>query len=273
MQVGGLSRNAVNCPSHPTVPWDHGITWDCPSYPTAPWDFPQDVHLSLYRCMCPTVHPIPQSHGIMGHSTECLPVPLIDTWISYCPSHPMGLWNRLRVIFVLVVFIVIILSWDRKMEWTVGVSVRGTCGHPMECPTVPWDRGMQWTMATVPWDRGMQWTIPLSHGTMGWDGQWDIHASIEGQVDIPWNVPLSHETVGWDGQFTAFLDIYGKWNNQHISISRPYRNIYTGNVVYINARRLSATSCWHWRWLGLFVFDPKYFQLLILLISMHKEEY
>ncbi len=97
-----------------------------------------------------------------------------------------------------------------------------------------------------------QW--PLSHGTVGcngqshcpmgpWDGMWDIHASIEGQVDIPWNVPLSHETVGWDGQFTAFLDIYGKWNNQHISISRPYRNIYTGNVVYINARRLSATSC------------------------------
>ncbi len=23
------------------------------------------------------------------------------------------------------------------------------------------------------------------------------------------NVPLSHGTVGWDGQFTAFLDIYG----------------------------------------------------------------
>ena len=72
----------------------------------------------------------------------------------------------------------------------MGVSVRGTCGHPMECPTVPWDHGMRWT-------------IPLSHGTMGWDGQWDTHASVEGQVDIPWNVPLSHGTVGWDGQFTA----------------------------------------------------------------------
>ncbi len=68
---------------------------------------------------------------------------------------------------------------------------------------------------------GMQRTTPLSHGTMGWDGQWDTHASVEGQVGIPWNVPLSHGTVGWDGQFTAFLDIYGKWNNQHISISRP----------------------------------------------------
>ena len=66
----------------------------------------------------------------------------------------------------------------------MGVSVRGTCGHPIECPTVPWD-----------------------HGTMGWEGQWDTHASVEGQVDIPWNVPLSHGTVGWDGQFTAFLDL------------------------------------------------------------------
>ncbi len=61
----------------------------------------------------------------------------------------------------------------------------------------------------VPWDRGMRWTIPLSHRTMGWDGQGDTHASVEGQVDIPWNVPLSHGIVGWDGQFTAFLDIYG----------------------------------------------------------------
>ncbi len=53
----------------------------------------------------------------------------------------------------------------------------------MECPTVPWDRGMQWT-------------IPLSHGTMGWDGQWDTHASVEGQVDILWNVPWDCG-MGW----------------------------------------------------------------------------
>ncbi len=66
----------------------------------------------------------------------------------------------------------------------------------MECPTVPWDCGIQWT-------------ILLSHETKGWDGQWDTHASVEGQVDIPWNVPLSRRTVGWDGQCTAFLDIYG----------------------------------------------------------------
>ncbi len=51
--------------------------------------------------------------------------------------------------------------------------------------------------------------IPLSHGTMGWDGRWVTHSSVKGQVDILWNVPLSHGTVGWDGQFMAFLDIYG----------------------------------------------------------------
>ena len=42
------------------------------------------------------------------------------------------------------------------------------------------------------------WNVPLSHGTMGWDGQWDTHASVEGQVDILWNVPLSHWTMGMD---------------------------------------------------------------------------
>ncbi len=57
----------------------------------------------------------------------------------------------------------------------MGVSVRGTCGHPLECPMVPWDRGMRWTVGhtcictgtgghsvehpTVPWDCVMGWTI------------------------------------------------------------------------------------------------------------------
>ncbi len=67
----GLSRNAVNCPSHPTVPWDHGITWDCPSYPTAPWDFPQDVHLSLYRCMCPSHPTVPWDRGTFHGMSTC----------------------------------------------------------------------------------------------------------------------------------------------------------------------------------------------------------
>ncbi len=85
------------------------------------------------------------------------------------------------------------MGWDG--QWDTRIC-KGTGGHPMECPTVPWDCGMRRT-------------IPLFDGTMGWDGQWDTHASVEGQVDIRWNVPLSHGTVGWDGQFTEFLDIYG----------------------------------------------------------------
>ncbi len=64
--------------------------------------------------------------------------------------------------------------------------------------------------------RDMWTSHGMSHCPMGlWDAmdnptvRWDTHTSVEGQVDIPWNVPLSHGTVGWDGQFTAFLDIYG----------------------------------------------------------------
>ncbi len=68
-------------------------------------------------------------------------------------------------------------------------------------------------------DMYIPWNVPLSHGTVGcdgqshcpmglWDSQWDTHVSVEGQVDISWNVPLSHGTVEWDGQFTTFLDIY-----------------------------------------------------------------
>ncbi len=53
------------------------------------------------------------------------------------------------------------VPWHHGMGWTVGHTriCRGTGGHPMECPTVPWE-------------------------------------SVEGQVDIPWNVPLSHGTCG-----------------------------------------------------------------------------
>ncbi len=78
--------------------------------------------------------------------------------------------------------------------------------------TDSWDRGMGWTVrysCVSKWDR---WTSHgMSHDPMEpWDGMDSTtHASVEGQVDIPWNVPLSHGTVGWDGQFTAFLDIYG----------------------------------------------------------------
>ncbi len=51
------------------------------------------------------------------------------------------------------------------------------------------------------------WNVSLFHGTVGcdgqshcpmgpWDGQWDTHASVEGQVDIPWTVPWDCG-MGW----------------------------------------------------------------------------
>ncbi len=93
------------------------------------------------------------------------------------------------------------------IPWNVPLSY-GTMGWDGQWDTHASVKGQVDIPWNVPWDCGMRWTIPLSDGTMGWDGQWDTHASVEGQVDIPWNVPLSHGTVGWDGQFTAFLDIY-----------------------------------------------------------------
>ncbi len=108
------------------------------------------------------------------------------------------------------------------------------------CPMGPWD-GMdsgththlyrdRWTshgMSHCPMGLWDAMDNPLSDGTMGWDGQWDIHASVEGQVDIPWNVPLSHGTVGWDGQFTAFLDIYVIF----FPISLPYSHKKEGLII------------------------------------------
>ncbi len=58
-----LQMHVSYCPSHPTVPWDRGTFHGMSTCP------------STDAC----VHPIPRSHGIVGHSTECPPVPLTDT--------------------------------------------------------------------------------------------------------------------------------------------------------------------------------------------------
>ena len=70
-------------------------------------------------------------------------------------------------------------------------SIRGTCGHPMECLTVIWDRGMGWTVGhtwicretgspvecpTVPWDCGMGWTI---YGISGYLFEVTYHLSLK----------------------------------------------------------------------------------------------
>ncbi len=36
--------------------------------PMGQWDIPRDVYLSVDACVCPTVHPIPWSHGTVGLS-------------------------------------------------------------------------------------------------------------------------------------------------------------------------------------------------------------
>ncbi len=72
-----------------------------------------------------------------------------------------------------------IVGWDG--QWDIRASVRGTGRHPMECPMIPWDRGMGWdrqedTHASVrgtgghpvecpmvPWDSGMGWTMGHTH--------------------------------------------------------------------------------------------------------------
>ncbi len=91
------------CLSHPTIPWDHGTFHrmsTCPSHrsavsycpshdPMGPWDIPWDVHLShSQKRVYPTVHPIPRSHEIMGHSMGHPPVPLTEARVPYCLSHP-----------------------------------------------------------------------------------------------------------------------------------------------------------------------------------------
>ncbi len=55
--------------------------------------------------------------------------------------------------------------------------------------TDPWDCRMGWTVRHSCVSERERWTSRgMSHGPM-WDGQWDKHASVEGQVDIPWNIP------------------------------------------------------------------------------------
>ena len=88
---------ASHCPSHdPMGPLDIPSMYVPLSIhdPMGPYYIPWDVHLSLSQMrVYPTVHPIPRSHGIVGHSTGCPPVPLTDARVSSCPSHPTIPWD------------------------------------------------------------------------------------------------------------------------------------------------------------------------------------
>ncbi len=76
-------------------------------------------------------------------------------------------------------------SWNGKNSGSICKRDMWTSHGMSHCSMGPWD---MMDNPTVPWDHGMGWTVGHTH------------ASVEGQV--------SHGTVGWDGQFTAFLDIY-----------------------------------------------------------------
>ncbi len=94
-----LSRNAVKCLLHPTVPWDCGIFHGMSTCP-------------YHSCMCV---PLP-SHDPMGHSIGCPPVPLTGA----CVSHGIMGWDE---------------QWDTricKRDWWTS---RGKSHNPMG----PWD--------------------------------------------------------------------------------------------------------------------------------------
>ncbi len=154
---------------HP-IPWDHGTFHGmstCPSHrymcvplsipfhdPMGSWDIPWDFHLSLSQMrVYPPVHSIPQSHGTMGHSMGCPPVPLTEARVSYCPFHdPMGPWD---------------IPWDvhlsrsqKRVYPTVYPIPRshGIMGHAMGCPPVPLTEARESSCPshpTIKWDHGI----------------------------------------------------------------------------------------------------------------------
>ena len=84
----GTIRHSTGCPPDPLT--DACVPLSIPSHdPMRSWDIPWDVHLSLSQMrVYPPVHPIPRSHGTMGHSMGCPPVPLTEARVSHCPSNP-----------------------------------------------------------------------------------------------------------------------------------------------------------------------------------------
>ena len=82
-----------------------------------------------------------------------------------------------------------IVGWDGQED--TRASVRGTGGHPVECPMVPWDSGMGWTVGhTCIYERDRWTSHGMSYGPVGWDGQWDTHASVRGTGGHPIECPM-----------------------------------------------------------------------------------
>ncbi len=221
----------VHLPSHRnacillSIPWDHGMS-TCPSHrcmcvplfitshdPMGSWDISWDVHLSLsQKRVCPTVYPIPRSHGIVGHSMGCPPDPLTDACVPLSiPSHdPMRSWD---------------IPWDVHLslsQMRVYPPVHPIprsheiMGHSMGCPpvpltdarvssclshpTIPWDHGTFHGMSTCPSHRSA--CVPLSIQSQvligPWDILWDVHLSLSPMHVCPTVHPIrrSHGIVG-----------------------------------------------------------------------------
>ncbi len=200
----GTMGHSIECPPVPLI--EARVPY-CPSHPMGPWDIPRDVHLSLSQMhVCPTVHPIPRSHGIVGHSTGCPPVPLTDARVSSCPSHPTIPWDHGT------------FHWMSTCPSHISactllsIPSHGTMGHSMGCPpvpltdtcvshcpshfTIPWDHGTFHGISTYPSHRCacILLFIP-SHNPMGpWDIPWDVHLSLS-QKRV---YPTVHSTIPWD---------------------------------------------------------------------------
>ncbi len=117
------------------VPWDRGmgsgirtqlregqldIPWNVPrSHGAVGWDGLCDTHISERRTV--------------GHPVEC-PMGLCDGMNCWTYTH-----LRERQVHILwnVLWSHGIVGWDG--QWHTHASMRGTGGHPMECPMVPWD--------------------------------------------------------------------------------------------------------------------------------------
>ncbi len=168
----GTKGHSMGCPP---VPFIEARVPYCPFHPMGPWDIRRDVHLSLSQMhVCPTVHPIPRSHGFMGHSMGCPPVPLTEVRVSYCPSHdPMG----------------------HSMGCPPVPLTEARVSYCPSHPTIPWD---------IPWDVHLSLSqkhvyplvhpIPRSHGTTGHS----MGCPPVPLTEVRVSYCPSHPTIQWD---------------------------------------------------------------------------
>ena len=156
-----LSQVLVYPTAHPMIPWDHRTFHRMSTCPYC-------------RCMCVPLS-IP-SHGTIGHSMGCPPVPLIDACVSHCPSHPTIPWDH-RTFHRMCTCLSLRCVYVQQF-----IPSHNPMGHSTGCPTVLLS------------DMCVAQTIP-SHSPMGpWDIPRDVQLSLS-QLRV---YPTAHPTVPWD---------------------------------------------------------------------------